>query len=116
MSEKMKDGKWYVPKDLGIVKATEELGGQYFRYKGEDGKDRWMPAKAFNRKFQDMDEVFIDNESIKLIVDISVGKRPDGVDEEKYQHFKEVLADFGKNLLNSMFALGRIRKEADYHA
>lgn len=23
MSEKMKDGKWYVPRDLGIIKATE---------------------------------------------------------------------------------------------
>ena len=30
-SEKVREGKWYVPRDLGIIKATEELDGQYYR-------------------------------------------------------------------------------------
>ena len=116
MSGKTNEGKWYVPKDLGIIKATEELDGQYFRYKGEDGKDRWMPAKVFKRKYQAMDEPFIDDEGIKLIVDSSVGERPDGVGEEEFQHFKGVLAEFGKNLLNTTLNLGLLRKEANDHA
>ena len=44
MSEKMKDGKWYVPRDLGIIKATEEQGGTYYRVMGE--LERCMDAYA----------------------------------------------------------------------
>ena len=117
-----KEGKWYVPHDLGIIKATEVQGGTYYRLKDVDGKDKWIPAKVFKRKYQDMDKAFIDNEKIKLVVDISVGERPDGVGDEEFQHFKGVLAEFGKNLLNAVFAIGQLRalewlrKEESDHA
>ena len=116
MSEKMKEGKWYVPKDLGIVKATEEQGGTYYRYKGEDGKDKWIPADVFKRKYKPIDEPFLDDGKIMLVVNSSVGERPDGVGEEEFQHFKGVLAEFGKNLLHVVFALGQLRKEDGDHA
>lgn len=113
MSEKMKDGKWYVPKDLGIVKATEEQGGMYYRLKDVDGKDRWIPAKVFKRKYKPIDEHFIDDEKIKLSVDFCVCDRPDFVGEEEFQHFKEILAGFGKNLLYTLVTLEKLRKEGE---
>lgn len=113
MSGEMNEGKWYVPKDLGIVKATEEQGGTYYRYKGEDGKDKWIPADVFKRKYKPIDKHFIDDEKIKLSVDFCVCDRPDFVGEEKFQHFKEILAGFGKNLLYTLVALEKHRKEGE---
>lgn len=111
MSCETNEGKWYVPKDLGIVKATEEQGGTYYRVKGEDGKEKWIPAKVFKRKYQDMDKTFIDDVKIMLAVDFCVAKRPDSISEKEFEYFKKVLAHFGKNLMRAIFELVRVRKE-----
>ena len=111
MSEKMKDGKWYVPRDLGIIKATEEQGGTYYRLKDVDGKDRWIPATVFIRKYRDIEEPFLGEESMERVLNFYVGDAPRGVSDVEFKHFKTILAEFGKNLMGVMFALGRARKE-----
>ena len=111
MSEKMKDGKWYVPKDLGIVKATEEQGGTYYRMKDVDGKDRWIPAEVFKRKYQAVDEPFLGDDSMERVLNFYVGDAPKGVSDVEFKHFKEILKEFGKNLLGVVFGLGKARKE-----
>ena len=111
MSEKMKDGKWYVPRDLGIIKATEEQGGTYYRVRGEDGKDKWIPAMVFKRKYQDMDKTFIDDGKIMLAVDICIAGRTDSISEKEFEYFKKVLAHFGKNFIGVIFAFVRERKK-----
>lgn len=64
MSGEKNEGKWYVPRDLGIIKATEELDGEYYCYKGEDGKDRWMPAEMFKERFLPVVNAAIPNDFV----------------------------------------------------
>ena len=111
MSGEMNDGKWYVPKDLGIVKATEEHGGTYYRLKDVDGKDKWIPAKMFKRKYQAVDEPFLGDDSMERVLNFYVGDAPKGVSDVEFKHFKEILKEFGKNLLGVVFGLGKVRKE-----
>ena len=111
MSGEVNEGKWYVPKDLGIVKATEEQGGTYYRLKDVDGKDRWIPATVFIRKYRDIEEPFLGEESMERVLNFYVGDAPRGVSDVEFKHFKTILAEFGKNLMGVIFALGRARKE-----
>lgn len=113
MSEKMKDGKWYVPRDLGIVKATEEQGGTYYRLKDVDGKDRWIPATVFIRKYMDIEEPFLGEESMERVLNFYVGDDPRGISDVLFKHFKTLLAEFGNNLMGVIFALGMARKRKE---
>lgn len=111
MSGETNEGKWYVPRDLGVIKATEELGGTYYRVRGEDGKDKWIPAKVFKRKYKDIEEPFLGEESMERVLNFYVCDAPRGVSDVELKHFKDILAEFGKNLMGVIFALGRTRKE-----
>lgn len=111
MSGEVNEGKWYVPRDLGIIKATEELDGKYYRYKGEDGKDRWIPAKVFIRKYKDIEEVFLGEESMERVLNFYVGDAPRGASDVMFKHFKTMLAEFGEILMAVIFASGKAWKE-----
>lgn len=114
MSCETNDGKWYVPKDLGIIKATEEQGGTYYRLKDVDGKDRWIPAKVFIRKYMDIEEPFLGEEGMELALNFYVGDDPRGLSDVEFKHLKAILAAFGKNLIRFIFALGIARKKDEY--
>ena len=123
MSEKMKDGKWYVPKDLGIVKATEEQGGTYYRLKDVDGKDKWIPAKVFNEMFlpaakSEIPERFAD-ETAEWFFQRSFPKEEvDGFPKGDVEHFKGMLSDFARYTSNRFLRALVISKmaEEDGHA
>ena len=111
MSGEVNEGKWYVPRDLGIIKATEEQGGTYYRLKDVDGKDRWIPATVFIRKYKDIEEPFLGEESMEHVLNHYVGDAPSGVSDVLFKHFKTMLAEFGMILMGVIFALGKARKE-----
>lgn len=113
MSCETNEGKWYVPKDLGIIKATEEQGGTYYRLKDVDGKDRWIPATVFIRKYMDIEEPFLGEEGMELALNFYVGDAPRGISDVLFKHFKTLLAEFGNNLMGVIFALGMARKRKE---
>ena len=118
MSEKMKDGKWYVPRDLGIIKATEEQGGTYYRVRGEDGKDKWIPAMVFNEMFlpaakSEIPERFADETAERFFQRSFPKEEVDGFPKGDVEHFKSMLSDFARYTANRFLRALVISKMAE---
>lgn len=105
MSGEVNEGKWYVPRDLGIIKATEEQGGTYYRMKDVDGKDRWIPAKLFNEMFLPAVNAAIPNDFVNEGVERFVKEFfPKEVIEDETE---EDLAHFNRMLSNCVNYVSR---------